>query len=126
MINIRLLKDTNFVVGKTPTTSGVDGQIGIGIDSVPPQVLTLLSDQSFSSNINLGTSSFSSSINLGTNLDVIVANRNDSLNGSQCEPTKTKKPILTVTVSLPSETSVANRTVPTRTTNSSNLPPCKE
>ena len=126
LINIRLLKDTNFVVGKTPTTSGVDGQIGIGIDSVPPQVLTLLSDQSFSSNINLGTNSFSSSINLGTNLDVIVASRNDSLNGSQCEPTKTKKPILTVTVSLPSETSVANRTVPTRTTNSSNLPPCKE
>ena len=126
LINIRLLKDTNFVVGKTPISSGVDGQIGIGIDSVPPQVLTLLSDQSFSSNINLGTSSFSSSINLGTNLDVIVANRNDSLNGSQCEPTKTKKPILTVTVSLPSETSVANRTVPTRTTNSSNLPPCKE
>ena len=126
LINIRLLKDTNFVVGKTPTTSSVDGQIGIGIDSVPPQVLTLLSDQSFSSNINLGTNSFSSSINLGTNLDVIVASRNDSLNGSQCEPTKTKKPILTVTVSLPSETSVANRTVPTRTTNSSNLPPCKE
>ena len=126
LINIRLLKDTNFVVGKTPISSGVDGQIGIGIDSVPPQVLTLLSDQSFSSNINLGTNSFSSSINLGTNLDVIVASRNDSLNGSQCEPTKTKKPILTVTVSLPSETSVANRTVPTRTTNSSNLPPCKE
>ena len=126
LINIRLLKDTNFVVGKTLISSGVDGQIGIGIDSVPPQVLTLLSDQSFSSNINLGTNSFSSSINLGTNLDVIVASRNDSLNGSQCEPTKTKKPILTVTVSLPSETSVANRTVPTRTTNSSNLPPCKE
>ncbi len=112
LINIRLLKDTNFVVGKTPTTSGVDGQIGIGIGGVPPQVLTLLSDQSFSS-----------SINLGTNLEVIVASRNDD---SQCEPTKTKKPILTVTASLPSETSVATRTVPTRTANSSNLPPCKE
>ncbi len=111
LINIRLLKDTNFVVGKTPTTSGVDGQIGIGIGGIPPQVLTLLSDQSFSS-----------SINLGTNLDVIVASRNDS----QCEPIKTKKPILTVTASLPSEQVVATRTVPTRNANSSNLPPCKE
>jgi len=121
LINIRLLKDTNFVVGRTPTTSGVDGQIGIGIDSIPPQVLTLLSDQSFSSNNNV--------IANALNGDAIATARTANLqaNASEakdCEPTKTKKPILTITASLPSE---ATRSGQTRTAqSSSNLPPCKE
>ncbi len=127
LINIRLLKDTNFVVGKSPTTSGVDGQIGIGTASIPPQVLTLISDLSFSSNVNLGGDTIASALNG----DAIATARTANLQANagevkDCEPTKTKKPILTLTASLPSD---PTRSVPTRTaqnTSSSNLPPCKE
>jgi filamentous hemagglutinin family protein len=127
LINIRLLKDTNFVVGKVPTTSGVDGQIGIGINTVPPQVLTLLSDQSFSSNINLGEETIASTLTLNGDAIATARTANLQANASEakdCEPTKTKKPILTITASLPSD---PTRSVPTRTAqSSSNLPPCKE
>ncbi|BBC26546.1 filamentous hemagglutinin N-terminal domain-containing protein [Pseudanabaena sp. ABRG5-3] len=116
LINIRLLQDTNFVVGKTPTTSGVDGQIGIGVDSIPPQVLTLLSDQSFSSNTNLNGNLL--------NGDTIATVRTANLSANageirDCEPIGNKKPSLTITASVPSA-------VVTRTTTRSNLPPCKE
>lgn len=116
LINIRLLQDTNFVVGKTPITSGVDGQIGIGVDSIPPQVLTLLSDQSFSSNTNLNGNIL--------NGDAIATARTANLSANageikDCEPTGNKKPSLTITASVPS-------TVVTRNTTRSSLPPCKE
>jgi filamentous hemagglutinin family protein len=128
LINIRLLKDTNFVVGKVPTTSGVDGQIGIGINTVPPQVLTLLSDQSFSSNINLGEETIASTLTLNGDAIATARTANLQANASEakdCEPTKTKKPILTITASLPSE--ATTRSGQTRTAqSSSNLPPCKE
>ncbi|PZV19569.1 MAG: hypothetical protein DCF20_00725 [Pseudanabaena sp.] len=138
LINIRLLNDTNFVVGRTPTTSGVDGQIGIGLETIPPQVLTLLSDQSFSSNTGLANTLTDNALtattltdnaltaNAALSGDVISAVRTADLqaNASEvkdCEPTGTKKPLLTITASLPS--------APTRTAQSSNrskLPPCKE
>jgi hypothetical protein len=122
LINIRLLNDTNFVVGRTPTTSGVDGQIGIGVASIPPQVLTLLSDQSFSSNSNV----VANALNGGLNGEAIAIARTADLQANagdvqECEPTGTKKPLLTITASLPS--------VPTRAAQSSTaskLPPCKE
>ncbi|MEA5477633.1 filamentous hemagglutinin N-terminal domain-containing protein [Pseudanabaena galeata UHCC 0370] len=122
LIIIRLLNDTDFVVGRTPITSGVDGQIGIGIDSIPPQVLTLLSDQSFSSNSNVVANALSG----GLNGEAIATARTADLqanagNVQECEPTVTKKPLLTITASLPS--------VPTRAAQSSTaskLPPCKE
>ncbi|WP_271254898.1 two-partner secretion domain-containing protein [Pseudanabaena sp. Chao 1811] len=120
LINIRLLQDTNFVVGKTPITSGVDGQIGIGVDSIPPQVLTLLSDQSFSSNIGLANTVTANALNG----DAIATARTANLSANageikDCEPTGNKKPSLTITASVPSA-------VVTRTTTRSNLPPCKE
>jgi filamentous hemagglutinin family protein len=120
LINIRLLQDTNFVVGKTPITSGVDGQIGIGVDSIPPQVLTLLSDQSFSSNTGLSNVVTANALNG----DAIATARTANLSANageirDCEPTGNKKPSLTITASVPSA-------VVTRTTTRSNLPPCKE
>ncbi len=132
LINIRLLNDTNFVVGRTPTTSGVDGQIGIGLETIPPQVLTLLFDQSFSSsNTSLANTLTANTLTANTlSNDAIASARSANLQANageikQCEPTKTKKPLLTITASLPS--SEPTRTVPTRTnTSSSNLPPCKE
>ncbi len=126
LINIRLLTDTNFVVGQTPTTSGVDGQIGIGIASIPPQVLTLISDLSFSSNVNLGGETIASTLNGNAIATARTANlQANASEAKDCEPTRTKKPILTLTASLPSE--ATTRGVPTRTAqSSSNLPPCKE
>ena len=125
LINIRLLNDTNFVVGSLPTTSGVDGQIGIGIASIPPQVLTLLSDQSFSSNTGLANTLAANTLTL--NSDAIATARTADLQANarvvkDCEPTGTKKPILNVTASLPSATVTRTAQNP----NSSNLPPCKE
>lgn len=125
LINIRLLNDTNFVVGKTPTTSGVDGQIGIGTASIPPQVLTLLLDQSFSSNSSLANT-LTANVNILSN-DAIASARTADLQANagvikECEPTGTKKPILNVTASLPSAT--VTRTA--QNSNRSNLPPCKE
>ncbi len=125
LINIRLLNDTNFVVGKTPTTSGVDGQIGIGIASIPPQVLTLLSDQSFSSNTGLANTLAANTLTL--NSDAIASARTANLQANageikDCEPTGTKKPILNLTASLPS----ATVTRAAQSSNRSNLPPCKE
>ncbi len=124
LINIRLLNDTNFVVGKTPTTSGVDGQIGIGIASIPPQVLTLLSDQSFSSSNGLANTLAATNT---LNSDAIASARTADLQANagevkDCEPTGTKKPILNLTASLPSATVTRTAQNPNR----SNLPPCKE
>ncbi|MFZ4730335.1 MAG: beta strand repeat-containing protein, partial [Pseudanabaena sp.] len=123
LINIRLLNDTNFVVGSLPTTSGVDGQIGIGTVSIPPQVLTLLSDQSFSSNTGLASTLAANTLNS----DAIASARTAELQANagkvqECEPTGTKKPILNLTASVPSAT--VTRTV--QSSNRSNLPPCKE
>ena len=146
LINIRLLKDTNFVIGRTPTTSGVDGQVGIGIDNAPPQVLTLLSDQSFSSSNNslantLTTNTLTTNASSGDTIsatratdtltanalsgDAISATRAANLqaNASQakdCEPIDKKKPILTITASLPTSTRTAQNPIPSK------LPPCKE
>ena len=120
LINIHLLKDTNFVVGKTPITSGVDGQIGIGISSIPPQVLTLLSDQSFSSNNNSTANALTANSLSG---DAIASARTADVQANagevkECEPTGTKKPILTLTASLPTRSAQPSKR--------SNLPPCKE
>ena len=128
LINIRLLNDTNFVVGRTPTTSGVDGQLGIGIASIPPQVLTLLSDQSFSSNTGLANTLTANTLVANTlSNDAIASARTADLqaNASEvkdCEPTGTKKPILNLTASLPSSTVTRTAQNPNR----SNLPPCKD
>ncbi|MCA6501414.1 MAG: filamentous hemagglutinin N-terminal domain-containing protein [Pseudanabaena sp. M135S2SP2A07QC] len=171
LINIHLLIDTEFVVGKTLTnnSSVVDGQIGIGIDKNPSQVLKFLSEQSFypsndnrispqvfdvsfypeeientfaantlaantlNSDAILSDQSFSSNTGLANTLaantlnsDAIATARTADLQANaddvqECEPTGTKKPLLTITASLPS--------VPTRTAqnpNRSTLPPCKE
>jgi hypothetical protein len=123
LINIHLLNDTNFVVGRTPTTSGVDGQIGIGTASIPPQVLTLLSDQSFSSSTGLANTLAANTLNS----DAIASTRTANLQANSgavkdCEPTGTKKPILNLTASVPSAT--VTRTA--QSSNRSNLPPCKE
>ncbi|TYQ25301.1 filamentous hemagglutinin N-terminal domain-containing protein [Pseudanabaena sp. UWO311] len=123
LINIRLLNDSNFVVGKTPTTSGVDGQIGIGIASIPPQVFTLLSDQSFTSNTGLASTLAANTLNS----DAIASARTADLQANageikDCEPTGTKKPILNFTASLPSATVTRTAQNPNR----SKLPPCKE
>ncbi|GBO54466.1 hypothetical protein APA_2414 [Pseudanabaena sp. lw0831] len=125
LINIRLLNDSNFVVGKTPTTSGVDGQIGIGIASIPPQVLTLLSDQSFSSN-PLTANTLTANANT-LSVEAIATARTADLQANageikDCEPTGTKKPILNLTASVPSATVTRTAQNPNR----SNLPPCKE
>ncbi|ELS32424.1 filamentous hemagglutinin N-terminal domain-containing protein [Pseudanabaena catenata USMAC16] len=124
LINIHLLSDTSFVVGKTPTTSGVDGQIGIGISSIPPQVLTLLSDRDFGSNVNLiGDNATASTLNS----NAIAAARTAELQANtgdvkKCEPVKNKKPILTLTASLPSN----DATRSAQNSNPNNLPPCQE
>jgi hypothetical protein len=128
LINIRLLNDTNFVVGRTPTTSGVDGQIGIGVASIPPQVLTLLLDQSFSSNSSLANALTANTLTANTlSSDAIASARTADLQANvgevkDCEPTGTKKPILNLTASVPSATVTRTAQNPNR----SNLPPCKE
>ncbi len=128
LINIHLLSDTSFVVGKTPTTSGVDGQIGIGISSIPPQVLTLLSDRDFGSNVNLiGDNATTSTLASTLNSNTIAAARTAELQANtgdvkKCEPVKNKKPILTLTASLPSNDATRSAQNP----NPNNLPPCQE
>lgn len=131
-ISIVILQDTSFKFSKiTPTTfgvnspvdsllptgSGIEGAISIGSTNIPPNVLVLVSDQSFSSNASLANTLNSDAIATARTAD-LQANAGDV---KECEPTGTKKPLLTITASLPS--------VPTRTAqnpNRSTLPPCKE
>ncbi|WP_434687480.1 filamentous hemagglutinin N-terminal domain-containing protein [Pseudanabaena minima] len=136
-ISIVILKDTSFKFSKiTPTAfpavppidqlpstgSGIEGAISIGTTNIPPNVLVLLSDQSFSSNSNV----VANALNGGLNGEAIATARTADLQANagdvqECEPTGTKKPLLTITASLPS--------VPTRAAQSSTaskLPPCKE
>ncbi len=143
IISITILQDTTFSVypqAIAAGTSGTNGAISQGVSSIPPNVFVLVSDQSFSSNLNLGsnnggtgtlTANNPSTTQIANNTTVnnssaIQAARTADLqaNASQvkdCEPTRTKKPLLTITASLP--------TLPTRTaqnSNRSNLPLCKE
>jgi hypothetical protein len=136
-ISIVILQDTSFKFSKiTPTPfgvdspidsllatgSGIEGAISIGTTNIPPNVLVLLSDQSFSSNSNVVANALSE----GLNGEAIATARTADLQANagdvqECEPTGTKKPLLTITASLPS--------VPTRAAQSSTaskLPPCKE
>jgi hypothetical protein len=131
-ISIVILQDTSFKFSKiTPTAfgvdspidplpatgSGIEGAISIGSTNIPPNVLVLVSDQSFSSNASLANTLNSDAIATARTAD-LQANAGDV---QECEPTGTKKPLLTITASLPS--------VPTRTAqnpNRSSLPPCKE
>ena len=125
IISINILKDTTFSVYPRAIlsgTSGTNGAISQGVSSIPPNVLVLLSDQSFSSNSNVVANALSG----GLNGEAIATARTADLQANvgdvqECEPTGTKKPLLTITASLPS--------VPTRAAQSSTaskLPPCKE
>ncbi|MBD2315964.1 two-partner secretion domain-containing protein [Phormidium tenue] len=125
IISINILKDTTFSVYPRAIlsgTSGTNGAISQGVSSIPPNVLVLLSDQSFSSNSNV----VANALNGGLNGEAIATARTADLQANagdvqECEPTGTKKPLLTITASLPS--------VPTRAAQSSTaskLPPCKE
>jgi hypothetical protein len=125
LINIRLLKDTNFVVGSTPITSGVDGQIVIGVGFPAPTVLPILSDQYFSSNTNLtglNVSFIEDTLDIDTNnLDVRTANlRANTSQDKDCEPTGTKKQILTTEASL-----LTSSVTPQNAPNNSKSQPCK-
>lgn len=129
-ISITILKDTSFrfakinpngAVDPLPSTgSGVEGAISIGATSIPPNVLVLLSDQSFSSNTNLTASALTANSLSG---DAIASARTADVQANagevkECEPTGTKKPILTLTASLPTRSAQPSKR--------SNLPPCKE
>lgn len=125
IISINILKDTTFSIyprAIASGTSGTSGAISQGVSSIPPNVLVLISDQSFSSNTSLAnalTNTLSS--------DAIASARTADLQANagevkDCEPIGTKKPILNLTASLPSST--VTRTV--KNPNRSNLPPCKE
>jgi len=132
-ISIVILKDTSFKFSKItptpfgvnspidpllPTGSGIEGAISIGTTSIPPNVLVLLSDQSFSSNSNVVANALNGDAIATARTADLQANAGDV---QECEPTGTKKPLLTITASLPS--------VPTRAAQSSTaskLPPCKE
>ncbi|MFM7599779.1 MAG: beta strand repeat-containing protein, partial [Pseudanabaena sp.] len=131
-ISIVILKDTSFKFSKItptpsgvnspidpllPTGSGIEGAISIGTTSIPPNVLVLLSDQSFSSNSNVVANALNGDAIATARTADLQANAGDV---QECEPTGTKKPLLTITASLPS--------VPTRAAQSSTaskLAPCK-
>jgi filamentous hemagglutinin family protein len=132
-ISIVILQDTSFKFSKItptpfgvdspidpllPTGSGIEGAISIGTTNIPPNVLVLLSDQSFSSNNNVVANALNGDAIATARTADLQANAGDV---QECEPTGTKKPLLTITASLPS--------VPTRAAQSSTaskLPPCKE
>ena len=132
-ISIVILQDTSFKFSKItptpfgvdspidsllPTGSGIEGAISIGTTNIPPNVLVLLSDQSFSSNSNVVANALNGDAIATARTADLQANAGDV---QECEPTGTKKPLLTITASLPS--------VPTRAAQSSTaskLPPCKE
>ena len=126
IISINILKDTTFSIYPRAIlsgTSGTNGAISQGVSSIPPNVLVLLSDQSFSSNAGLANTLAADTLNS----DAIASARSADLQANagkvqECEPTGTKKPILNVTASVPSTT--VTRTV--QSSNRSNLPPCKE
>ncbi|WP_103666495.1 filamentous hemagglutinin N-terminal domain-containing protein [Pseudanabaena sp. BC1403] len=138
-ISIVILQDTSFKFSKiTPTTfgvnspvdsllptgSGIEGAISIGSTNIPPNVLVLVSDQSFSSNSGLANTLTATNT---LSSDAIASARTADLQANasevkECEPTGTKKPILNITASVPSAT--VTRTAQNQ--NRSNLPPCKE
>ena len=151
IISINILKDTTFSVYPRAIlsgTSGTNGAISQGVSLIPPNVLVLLSDQSFSSNpspprpspnalVLISDQSFSSNTltTAALTTDTLTANAlsgdaisatraaNLQANTSQakdCEPIDKKKPILTITSSLPTSTRTTQN--PSR----SKLPPCKE
>ena len=126
IISINILKDTTFSIYPRAIlsgTSGTNGAISQGVSSIPPNVLVLLSDQSFSSNAGLANTLAANTLDS----DAIASARTADLQANagkvqECEPTGTKKPILNVTASLPSTTVTRTAQNPNR----SNLPPCKE
>jgi filamentous hemagglutinin family protein len=133
IISFTILKDTSFRFAKiTPngaieplpsTGSGLEGSIGLGATNIPPNVLVLVSDQSFSSNASLANTLTANTLNS----DAIASARTAELQANagavqDCEPTGTKKPILNLTASLPSAT--VTRTA--QSSNTTKLPPCKE
>ena len=114
------------------TGSGIEGAIGFGLDS-PPSIFVLVSDQSFSSNLNLVANNPSTE----TNGSVIEGTKTPSTDSEtqaartadlqanvsqvqECEPTGTKKQILTISASL-----LSSSTRSAQNPNRSNLPPCK-
>ncbi len=114
------------------TGSGIEGAIGFGLDS-PPSIFVLVSDQSFSSNPNLVVNNGSTQIdNAGSdgtktpstdNATQAARTADLQANASQvqeCEPTGTKKQILTISASL-----LSSSTRSAQKPNRSNLPPCK-
>ncbi|MFN7759447.1 MAG: filamentous hemagglutinin N-terminal domain-containing protein [Pseudanabaena sp.] len=106
-ISIVILQDTSFKFSKiTPTPfgvdspidsllatgSGIEGAISIGTTNIPPNVLVLLSDQSFSSNSNVVANALSE----GLNGEAIATARTADLQANagdvqECEPTGTKE-----------------------------------
>ena len=146
IVSITILKDTTFVVPTLvnyndftkPITaanvvlpsipangSGMLGFITLGASNIPPNVLVLVSDQSFSSNAGLASTLATNTLTL--NSDAIASARTADLQANagkvqECEPTGTKKPVLNLTASLPS----ATVTRAAQSSNRSNLPPCKE
>ncbi|PZO36394.1 MAG: hypothetical protein DCF19_21580 [Pseudanabaena frigida] len=132
IISINILKDTTFSIypkAIASGTSGTSGAISQGVSSIPPNVLVLISDQSFSSNTNTSNNtSLANALTANTlSNDAIASARTADLQANagevkDCEQTGTKKPILNLTASVPSATVTRNVQNPKR----SNLPPCKE
>jgi filamentous hemagglutinin family protein len=114
------------------TGSGFEGAIGFGLES-PPSIFVLLSDQSFSSNPNLVINNVSPQINNVGSDEIKTPSTDNATQAArtadlqanisqvkECEPTGSKKQILTIAASLTSS--------PTRSAknpNRSKLPPCK-
>jgi hypothetical protein len=114
------------------TGSGIEGAIGFGLES-PPSIVVLVSDQSFISKLNLGVNNSSTEINSGVSDETKIPSTDNAtqvartadlqanvIQFQECEPTETKKQILTITASL-----LSSQPRTAQTPNRSNLPPCK-
>ena len=114
------------------TGSGIEGAIGFGLES-PPSIVVLVSDQSFISKLNLGVNNSSTEINSGVSDETKIPSTDKAtqvartadlqanvIQFQECEPTETKKQILTITASL-----LSSQPRTAQTPNRSNLPPCK-
>ncbi|MEE3718365.1 filamentous hemagglutinin N-terminal domain-containing protein [Tumidithrix elongata RA019] len=118
IISITITKDTSFRFSKiTPggaidplpaTGSGIEGAIGLGATNIPPNLLVLVSDQSFTANPSLTNASTGVLATTPTDGAVAAARTAEVQTASNidtCDPDKDKKPALNVTASLPAPVS---------------------
>ncbi|CAN1210332.1 filamentous hemagglutinin N-terminal domain-containing protein [Tumidithrix helvetica PCC 7403] len=115
IISITITKDTSFRFSKiTPggaidplpaTGSGIEGAIGLGATNIPPNLLVLISDQSFTANPSLTNASTGVLPTDGAVAAARTAEVQTASNIDTCDPDKDKKPALNVTASLPAPVS---------------------